>query len=329
MKILIIRFSSIGDVLLTFHVVHRLKEKHPEAEIHVLTKETFLPLFELLPIPITLHSLDNSLLRTAKSIRKEHFTLILDLHNNLRSRILQALLLNHSWRHVKKLNVKKWLLTALKWDVVPKNHVVDRYLAVAGIDIPAKKPLELNAVAQKLIPTQAPYMAWVIGAKFKTKQFPMEKIQEVLGELVPSVVFLGGETEREESLRLPSSASVINEVGKTSLSEAAMLLKHAAMIVTNDTGLMHLAAFFNKPMVVLWGSTVPSFGMGPYGVNRVMHVEVNGLSCRPCSKIGFNQCPKGHFHCMMLHPSKRIASQINALWYEEIGEHVGSQLHQK
>ena len=72
----------------------------------------------------------------------------------------------------------------------------------------------------------------------------------------------------------------------------------AASIITHDTGLMHIAAVFNKPIVSIWGNTVPEFGMYPYQVDKSTILEVKGLACRPCSKIGYQKCPKGHFKCM-------------------------------
>lgn len=316
MKILIIRFSSIGDVLLTFHVIHALKEKHPDSDIHVLTKPAFVPLFRMLPVPVNIIPLTKSMIKTASILRRERFELIIDLHNNLRSRFLQVLLFNHSWRNVQKLNVRKWLLTTFKWNTLPQIHVVDRYLKTAGLASSGINPLTLNVPEGVRLPTDKPYIAWVLGAKFKTKQFPIVKIMELLPSIKYPIVFLGGTSEVDEAKKLPANHSIFNWVNKTTLDEAAFVLKNASMVVSNDTGLMHLAAFFNKPMLVLWGSTSEAFGMGPYRCARVVHAEIQSLSCRPCSKIGYKQCPKGHFKCMMLHPSQRLASQINSLFLE-------------
>ena len=316
MKILIIRFSSIGDVLLTFHVIHALKEKHPDSDIHVLTKPAFVPLFRMLPVPVNIIPLTKSMIKTASILRRERFELIIDLHNNLRSRFLQVLLFNHSWRNVQKLNVRKWLLTTFKWNTLPQIHVVDRYLKTAGLASSGINPLTLNVPEGLRLPTDKPYIAWVLGAKFKTKQFPIVKIMELLPSITYPIVFLGGTSEVDEAKKLPANHSIFNWVNKTTLDEAAFVLKNASMVVSNDTGLMHLAAFFNKPMLVLWGSTSEVFGMGPYRCARVVHAEIQSLSCRPCSKIGYKQCPKGHFKCMLLHPSQRLASQINSLFLE-------------
>jgi ADP-heptose:LPS heptosyltransferase len=234
----------------------------------------------------------------------------------MRSRFLQVLLFNHSWRNVQKLNVRKWLLTTFKWNTLPQIHVVDRYLKAAGLASSGTNPLTLNVPEGVRLPTDKPYIAWVLGAKFKTKQFPIVKIMELLPSIKYPIVFLGGTSEVDESKKLPANHSIFNWVNKTTLDEAAFVLKNASMVVSNDTGLMHLAAFFNKPMLVLWGSTSEAFGMGPYRCARVVHAEIQSLSCRPCSKIGYKQCPKGHFKCMMLHPSQRLASQINSLFLE-------------
>lgn len=317
MKILIIRFSSIGDILLTFHVIHALREKHPEAEFFFLTKGSFFPLFNLFPIKINLVPLNPSIFKTAKTLRKEKFDLIIDLHHNLRSQLLRILMLNHSWSHVQKLNFKKWLFTTFKWDHLPHKHVVDRYLYAAGLAGPSKTPLLLNTTERKVVPFEKPYLAWVLGAKFKTKQYPIQKIKAVLSTLNHPIVLLGGTSELEEAKPIISNESVLNLVGKTTIDEAATVLKNASLVVTNDTGLMHLAAFYNNPMIVLWGSTTPAFGMGPYACNQVFHKEVEGLSCRPCSKIGYQTCPKKHFNCMNLHDISGLVTQINSIFDQE------------
>jgi ADP-heptose:LPS heptosyltransferase len=132
------------------------------------------------------------------------------------------------------------------------------------------------------------------------------------------IVLLGGDKENTLASSLQAHfPSLISLVGKTSLAEAALVLSKAKVVVTNDTGLMHLAAFYEKPMVCIWGNTVPDFGMYPYQSAPVFHAQVSDLSCRPCSKIGHNTCPKGHFQCMLNQHSVEISEQITALFYQE------------
>lgn len=316
MKILVIRFSAIGDILLTFPVVEALVHKYPSAEIHFLTKPSNEPVLDLLSNKVQPRFLQESLVQTAKQLRGERYDLVIDLHNNLRTFLLQVLLMKGSWHRFRKLNFQKWLFTAFKWNTLPKVHVVDRYAQAASVS-PASVNLAVsNTNVVESLPSH--YVAWVLGATFSTKQFPLSKLIETIERLDMPIVLLGGEKENPLASSLQAHfPSLISYVGKTSLSEGAMVLSKAKVVVTNDTGLMHLAAFYAKPMVCIWGNTVPAFGMYPYQSAPVFHAQVSDLSCRPCSKIGHNTCPKGHFQCMLNQHSVEISEQITALFYQE------------
>jgi ADP-heptose:LPS heptosyltransferase len=315
-KILVIRFSAIGDILLTFPVVEALVHKYPSAEIHFLTKPSNEPVLDLLSSKVQPRFLQESLVQTAKQLRGERYDLVIDLHNNLRTFLLQVLLMKGSWHRFRKLNFQKWLFTAFKWNTLPKVHVVDRYAQAASVN-PASVNLAVsNTNVVESLPSH--YVAWVLGATFSTKQFPLSKLIETIERLEMPIVLLGGEKENPLASSLQAHfPSLISYVGKTSLSEAALVLSKAKVVVTNDTGLMHLAAFYAKPMVCIWGNTVPAFGMYPYQSAPVFHAQVSDLSCRPCSKIGHNTCPKGHFQCMLNQHSVEISEQITALFYQE------------
>ena len=316
MKILIVRFSAIGDILLTFPVVEALGKKYANAEIHFLTKPAHASLLQLLPRKIKVHLLSDSLLHTARALREEHFDLVIDLHNNLRTLILQVFMRSFHWKRVNKLNIRKWLLTTFKWDTLPNTHVIDRYAKAANVKVDFPVPLN-HSSHQHPFPLPTSYVAWVLGATFETKQFPLNKIKEVLPALNCPVVLLGGTKELEMANELLKAfPSVLSLVGKTSISEAALVLKEAKLVVTNDTGLMHLASFYNKPMVCLWGNTLPAFGMYPFNNDQIKHFEVKDLACRPCSKIGSHRCPKSHFNCMQQQDSTAISTEINALFLQ-------------
>ena len=316
MKILVIRFSAIGDILLTFPIVESLVNKYPSAEIHFLTKPSNKPVLELLSSKVQPRFLQKSLGQTAKQLRGERYDLVIDLHNNLRTFLLQLLMMKWSWSRFRKLNFKKWLHTTFKWNTLPKVHVVDRYAQAASVKPTAVNLVVNNTNLVESLPLN--YVAWVLGATFSTKQYPLSKLIETIEFLDIPIVLLGGEKEMSMASSLQAHfPSLISFVGKTSLSEAALLLSKAKVVVTNDTGLMHLAAFYAKPMVCIWGNTVPAFGMYPYQSAPVFHAQVSDLSCRPCSKIGHNTCPKGHFHCMLKHDSLQLSAQITALFFQE------------
>jgi ADP-heptose:LPS heptosyltransferase len=212
-----------------------------------------------------------------------------------------------------KLNLRKWLLVKFKWNLLPDIHIVDRYFKAVsklnvkndgkGLDyfIPSGETVDISQFA---VAFRSGYVAFVIGAKHNTKALPEEKIIELLRASSRPVILLGGPEDREKGERIAAavhSGRVFNACGKFSLSQSASLVKQAEKVITHDTGLMHVAAAFHKDIISIWGNTVPEFGMYPYlpeGEGKSTILQVKGLSCRPCSKLGYRECPKGHFRCM-------------------------------
>ncbi len=317
MKLLIIRFSSIGDIVLTTPVVRCASKQLPGAEIHYLTKKAFAKMFEANPYIKNVHYLDRDLDKVIAELKREHFDCIIDLHKNLRTLKVKRALKKKSFSF-NKLNFEKWLLTALKINRLPAVHIVDRYMQTleslgvkndgAGLDyfIP-----EMDRVKESDIPTshQAGYIGLVIGAAHHTKKFPLHKLQTICTALDHPIIILGGKEDKGKGKILSDidPIKIYNACGKFNLNESADLVRRSKLIITNDTGLMHIAAAFKKPVISLWGNTVPEFGMYPYyGDNFLSHqknmpydiMEVKHLGCRPCSKIGYKKCPRGHFKCM-------------------------------
>jgi ADP-heptose:LPS heptosyltransferase len=258
--------------------------------------------------------LQESLVQTAKQLRRERYDLVIDLHNNLRTFLLQALMLKGSWNRFRKLNFQKWLFTSFKWNTLPKVHVVERYAQAAKVN-PTSVTLSSNNANLVVESLPSNYVAWVLGATFSTKQYPLSKLIETIERLDMPIILLGGDKENALASSLQALfPSLISLVGKTSLAEAASVLSKANVVVTNDTGLMHIASCFQIPTISIWGNTVPALGMYPYFPNHPelfsIH-EVTNLGCRPCSKIGFKSCPKKHFNCMNLQDAKAIANDVN------------------
>ena len=126
------------------------------------------------------------------------------------------------------------------------------------------------------------------------------KEDEQVGEEIASffkVSAIGSDRERVLREDLGKKAEVYNACGKFNLNQSASLLKEAVVVFSHDTGLMHIAAAFGKKIYSIWGNTIPEFGMYPYRTQFVIF-ENKKLKCRPCSKIGFDSCPKKHFKCM-------------------------------
>lgn len=279
----------------------------------MLSKKEQAQLFDLLPFHVHQWVFSGNLIATARSIRRHKFDRVIDLHNNLRTLLLQVLSAKSHWQRVRKYNVLKWRITTFKKKNLIVPHIVTRYAKAAEVE-EYLTPLALQLPKENVPDLPENYIAWVVGAKFKTKQFPLEKIRETIAACDFPVVILGGKEEMPlgETLEL-EFAHVINIAGKTTIQEAAGILAWAKAVVTNDTGLMHLASFFNKPMLAIWGNTMPAFGMYAYQTEKVIHAQVSDLSCRPCSKIGYKECPKGHFRCMLQHNTTELAQHIKNL----------------
>ncbi len=315
-KILILRFSSIGDIVLTTPVVRCIKQQVPGAEVHYCTKQGFKGILEPNPYVDKVHTLGNSLDELVQQLKVENFDFVVDLHNNLRTAIIKTRL-GKPAKSFDKLNLEKWLMVNLKVNRLPGVHIVHRYLAAAtplgvqddgkGLDyfIPAQDEVDLSTLPA---PFRQGYTAFAIGAQHYTKRLPTERIIELCGLLQQPIVLLGGKEDvavgEEIAAHFAQSTNygepstiILNACGRYSLAGSASLVRQARLVVSHDTGLMHIAAAFQKDIISVWGNTIPEFGMYPFRTKYKV-LEVNGLPCRPCSKIGYSRCPKGHFRCM-------------------------------
>lgn len=327
MKFLIIRFSSIGDIVLTTPVIRCLKQQVHDAEIHYLTKSSFKEIIENNPYVDKLHVLEDDLDVVINSLKKETFDYIIDLHHNLRTLKVKKALATVPSFSFNKLNIRKWFFTAFKINLMPPVHIVDRYLETVkslgvtndgkGLDyfIPEKDKVPDSDIpaAQSL-----GFIGVVIGAAHNTKKLPLHKLNELCKNINHPIILLGGPEDRAVGNEIASidPIKIYNSCGKFNLNESADLVRRAKVIVTHDTGLMHIAAAFRKPVISIWGNTVPSFGMNPYygSANTPTYAfEVNKLWCRPCSKIGYHRCPLGHFKCMEKHNVSDISRKVEAI----------------
>jgi ADP-heptose:LPS heptosyltransferase len=193
---------------------------------------------------------------------------------------------------------------------LPEKHVVDRYLETVtvfdvendgkGLDffIPENEQFDKTKLPKLF---EDDFIAFVIAGTYSTKKLPVSKIIEICNSIDYPVILLGGTNEMEASRIVHSETcgNVLDLVGKLSLNQSASLVRDARLVLANDTGLMHIAAAFKKKILSFWGNTVPEFGMYPYQSHPVSKIiEVKNLKCRPCSKLGYNKCPKKHFNCM-------------------------------
>ncbi len=321
LKVLIIRLSSIGDIVLTTPVVRCLKQQLPNAEIHYLTKYSFREILQSNPYIDKLHLLEENFEQVIMKLKKENFDYIIDLHHNLRTLKIKQALKKVKAYSLNKLNVRKWFLTAFKINLLPPVHIVDRYLETVKIlgVVNDRKGLDYFISAEDIVPDKdipashsLGYIGIVIGAAHNTKKLPSHKLKELCVQINHPIILLGGQEDRKAGEEIASTdpIKVYNSCGKFSLNESADLVRRAKIIITHDTGLMHIASAFKKPIISVWGNTVPLFGMTAYFGNSMVpdiKFEVKRLWCRPCSKIGYKKCPLGHFNCMEKHAIADVA----------------------
>jgi ADP-heptose:LPS heptosyltransferase len=293
-----------------------------------LTKKQYAFIYQNNPNIDKVHYFENETSEIIESLKNENFDFLVDLQKNLRSLKVRRFLGKAS-ASFPKLNKEKWLLVNLKINQLPEIHIVDRYFEAVknlnvkndglGLDyfIPEKDEIDLKNFLPGI---NGKFVAFVTGGRHNTKIFPAEKMSSVISQLNLPVVLLGGveDVERGEAvLKNSTNKEVYNLCGKLNLNQSASVIEQSSLVMTNDTGLMHIAAAFNKPIISIWGNTVPQFGMYPYlpGKEYLSFIsEVKNLKCRPCSKLGFSKCPKQHFHCMVRQDENAIIDQANLLF---------------
>ena len=312
MKFLIIRFSSIGDIVLTTPVIRALATADDDNEVHFITKDRFSDTLRNNPYINKLYTIKKEITEIEDELKAENYDYIIDLHRNLRSRRLIAKLGRPS-KYFNKLNYEKWFRVNLKWDILPEIHIIHRYMDTIaflglkydglGLDYYLSNDDEL--VFEEIeLSKEDKYNVFVVGGAHNTKQI-LDSILIKAGQNNKlKVVLLGGKDDIEKSnvISKEIGAHCLNLVGKFNLNQSAAIVKYSTKILTPDTGLMHIAAAFNKEIISVWGNTIPEFGMWallPENSQKKNHIfEVKGLKCRPCSKIGYKTCPKKHFKCM-------------------------------
>ncbi|MEZ4827035.1 MAG: glycosyltransferase family 9 protein [Bacteroidia bacterium] len=324
-KILVIRFSSIGDIVLTTPVLRNLKKAYPQSEVHYYTKPAFAAVLKQNPYVDQVHTLESPLKKQLRSLREENYDLVIDLHRNIRTfRVKRGL--GVPAMSFYKANFSKWLLVKTGRLPRPISHVVERYLNVIrkigvetdsrGLDffLPESAVKEAEQIRANAGPDfSGDCLAVVLGATHRTKRWLPVHFTSLLNKFHQPVILLGGEDIRKEAHAIAGGLDVpvLNAVGQYDLLVSSALMKSCRAVLTHDTGLMHVAAAFGMKVFSLWGSTVPELGMTPWKTESYI-LENKEVPCRPCSKIGFDICPKGHFNCMgNLTPEKVLESLEN------------------
>jgi ADP-heptose:LPS heptosyltransferase len=321
-KFLIIRFSSIGDIVLTTPVVRCLKTQVENSEIHYLTKARYASILEANPYIDKIHTLNDNISQLLKELSAESFDYIIDLHRNLRTLRVKFALRRYSFSF-NKINYKKWLLVNFKINRLPSAHIVDRYFETTktfsilndnkGLDFFIRKSDEIS-IPEILPEISTPYLIIVVGGGHFTKQIPVNKIVEIIEGLNYPVVLIGGmeDSQKAREIQKLCAKKIVDLSGKLNINQSASLIRQSTFILTPDTGMMHIAAAYKKTIFSVWGNTIPEFGMSPYMPGDGSDIfEVSDLKCRPCSKIGFKKCPQQHFDCMNKQNYSALTIKLN------------------
>ena len=305
-QILVIRLSSLGDILLTTPVLRALKDKYPGCEITYLCREEYLNALKTnsnISSFLTLRVEQNEE-EIHNKIVSSDFDLIIDLQNNFRSRnILKSV--NVPVYKFRKPNIKKFLLVNLKLNLYKK------YLSIPELYAKSVPGLVLDdegvdlLIPDNIKPSLKPddkYIGFIPGSKHYSKRWPLEyfiQLGKLLNKYGYTIVIFGGKDDKEicsaVSAQITKSKNLCND---NDLYAASADMRMCSLIVSNDSGLMHAASSSYVPMIVLFGSSVEHFGFAPYKRESVI-LQNETLKCRPCSHYGKEECPKKHFKCML------------------------------
>jgi heptosyltransferase-2 len=301
-KILIIRLSSFGDIILTFPLIKHIKELFPESRIDYITKDEYIQLVSAnKDIDAFFTFGKNSIKDLRKIIKSRNYELIIDLHNNIRS-IFLRLFQNAKIVRYKKRNLKKFLLVLFKInlfkEIIP---VYNKYiLAVAKIFTEIKTnyvTADFN-IAQT---AESGYILMCPTSKHFTKTYPKEKFRDIAIKNQNQTFYLvSGNSQNEREICgfiADGNLNVKNLSGETDFNKLMSLIKNSKFVICNDSGILHLSESIGKKVIAIFGSTVREFGFYPQLKESVI-IENQNLDCRPCSRAGLESCPKGHFKCM-------------------------------
>lgn len=323
MRLLFIRFSAIGDIVLASPALRCAKQQIPGVEIHFLTKKSMKAVSEANPYVDRFHYFDKDLSATIQELKACKFDYIIDLHKNLRTLRIR-LALGVPYLSYNKLSVEKFLLT--KFQV---NRMADRHISMRSVDTLAPlgvsydgKGLDYFVPSEVIQPVFFPegYVALVIGASYATKKLPLESLKVLCSQIPHPIVLVGGKEEVAdgEALALLDPTRIVNTCGAYSLHESALIVSKARLVISHDTGMLYIACAFAKNVIAIWGATSPALQVEPFMSDdskaQVFQSIVPALTCQPCSNFGTKTCPKGHFSCMKQQDLPEIARQVEQMW---------------
>lgn len=331
MKILIIRFSSLGDVLLTTPIIRTIRNNYPSAEIHFLTKKQFAPILENNPNINQIIKYDSQTERfknIIKKIAKNRYDLIIDLHSKLNSFLIKLFSGNCKKITYNKRHFYRWRLThkSLSKNLAPITSTVSLYFTALdklGIELDCEKldiflPDNQDEIYSEFrIKNSELRISISPGVTHFTKQYPAKYYSQLIDIMInkfnAQVILLGNEYEKSLTIQIANNCKnkILDLSGKTGIMEMAVIIKNSDLFISGDCGPMHIAGALNKPQIAIFGSTHPKLGFTPINPNSV--IIQKEMSCRPCALHGRDNCPKGHFKCMMDIKPEEIFEKIESI----------------
>ncbi len=314
-KKLVVRLSSAGDIILTSPLVKLIKEKEPESEIHFVAKSNYSDLIRYNPNISAVHlvqeHVDFEELKTLKrKLLAENFDATLDLQNNFRSIYLRrgtssqiGVINKEIFKRAALVKMKFNFYSGIRSVALKYAQVYDKTLTEVPkpeIFYPSNIRNKIDEIWKSTSVEGRNSVFLCPGSRHFTKRWPVENWLE-LARIISGqnqVVLIGGNEDAGICNIIAKIGGINNLCGKLTMLESTAMLSHADLVVTNDSFLMHAANALGKKIIAIFGSTVKEFGFFPYGVDNKI-LEVSGLSCRPCSHIGGESCPKKHFRCML------------------------------
>jgi heptosyltransferase-2 len=329
-RIAILRLSSLGDIILTQPVVHALARAFPRARLSYWVKEEFAELMRHDPAVAHVRVLEHDGRKLedllSMSSELEDADLIVDLHGNLRTRLLTfrqkaPILRSPSYRLARALRVHaRWARRPAPPTVLERHAMALAPLGIVPTDPPrvsAGKDAETWAVDWLAMwdPAEPP-VAMIPGAQHATKRWPEThwlELHERLRAAGHRLLYFGLAADRERVPTLATKVALDRDCRwcMERLPRVAALLSHCSSAVAGDTGLMHLAAARGLRVVAMFGSTAPELGFAPAGAGHA--VLCRHEPCQPCTLHGREACPKRHFRCMVELKPALVATEVRRL----------------
>ncbi len=315
LKILVIRFSSLGDIILVTPVLRCLRQQL-NAEVDFLTKQDYCNLLITNKYLRNIFTLSNNKNETLLQLKKQKYDFIIDLHNNLRSLYFKWALRVKSYTYSKNI-ISRFFIINFGVNLLNK-HIIDRYfMAVADLGVINDKKgidYEVSSSINLGFNTNQDYICWCIGGTYENKKLSYSQISDVIKKINIPVLFIGSNYEKNfasKVVKAYASKPIYNFCGKTSVEESAFLMKNSKITLTNDTGMMHIASSFNNPIIIFWGCTKPSLGFASISKNIVKNM-ISPFSQKPCSNHG-RYCKFKRGGCIKEISSQSIFNEISKL----------------